>query len=687
MRFKGFIGPSYTLQSVDVDCQRSVNLYPEINEEGTGTEGEVVSLVSTPGLPLLCTLPTGPIRGNYTDSNGQLWAVGGNVLYQISSSWTYAAIGTLNTSTGPVSFSDNGSQVVVVDGSYGYYASISTSAPRNYFTVIQTDNGTNVGNGDFETGTTAGWTLVNSALSGTVPTATATAGVPFSVTSTGGTKANAASANLSFTASDVSPIAGNFSGLLSSSAASTVGDMLLSAAFNIDDEDQSSSLNIGFSYDVGSGKTPNMSGTSLNSFAVMIYDVTNAAWITPTGVYTMDTASGVGSAIVSFPTTENSTAYQLAIINVNSISGAYNIQFDSFDAGPISTAFAQITDPNFFGASQVTFMDGYFIFSRPGTDEFFLSPINSITPFNGLDIAAAEAAPENLQGLVAMQENVYLFSKRHFEIWYDSGNNDFPFTRVQGAVSQIGCAAAFSIATIQNTVYWLAQDNNGKTSVYCAQGLTPQRVSTYAIEKVLESLGDLSTARAWTYEQAGHPFYCLNLPGASTTWVFDASTNMWHERAHLAGGLYSRHLADCHAFAYNTNVVGDYSNGNIYSLDQTVFTDNGNAVVRERTTPHIAKDMNRIFHSALTLDIERGVGLTGSGQGTKPQAMLQWSNDGGHSWSNEHWVSIGAIGSYGMRAIWRRLGQSRSRVYRVRISDPVKVTLIGADLEIEEGAA
>ena len=119
MRFKGFIGPSYTLQSVDVDCQRSVNLYPEINEEGTGTEGEVVSLVSTPGLPLLCTLPTGPIRGNYTDSNGQLWAVGGNVLYQISSSWTYAAIGTLNTSTGPVSFSDNGSQVVVVDGSYG----------------------------------------------------------------------------------------------------------------------------------------------------------------------------------------------------------------------------------------------------------------------------------------------------------------------------------------------------------------------------------------------------------------------------------------------------------------------------------------------------------------------------------------------------------------------------------------
>src|SRR6185312_15958661 len=113
MRFPGFIGPSYTLQSVNVDSQRCVNLYPELNETGFGDEGEVASLVGTPGLKPLVTLPTGPIRGEYTDTQGQLWAVAGNVLYQISSIWTYTAIGTLNTDSGPVSFKDNGSRLVV----------------------------------------------------------------------------------------------------------------------------------------------------------------------------------------------------------------------------------------------------------------------------------------------------------------------------------------------------------------------------------------------------------------------------------------------------------------------------------------------------------------------------------------------------------------------------------------------
>jgi len=94
--------------------------------------------------------------------------------------------------------------------------------------------------------------------------------------------------------------------------------------------------------------------------------------------------------------------------------------------------------------------------------------------------------------------------------------------------------------------------------------------------------------------------------------------------------------------------------------------------------------------SAVTI-ISGGSGYTSAptvtfiGGTQDPQAMLDWSDDGGHTWSNEHWASIGVIGDYTARAIWRRLGRSRNRIYRVSITDAVKRVIMGADLEAEVG--
>jgi hypothetical protein len=65
--------------------------------------------------------------------------------------------------------------------------------------------------------------------------------------------------------------------------------------------------------------------------------------------------------------------------------------------------------------------------------------------------------------------------------------------------------------------------------------------------------------------------------------------------------------------------------------------------------------------------------------------MLRWSDDGGKTWSSEHWRDMGAIGEYARRVIWRRLGQSFNRVYEVVISDPVKRVIIDAWADVEAG--
>jgi hypothetical protein len=63
--------------------------------------------------------------------------------------------------------------------------------------------------------------------------------------------------------------------------------------------------------------------------------------------------------------------------------------------------------------------------------------------------------------------------------------------------------------------------------------------------------------------------------------------------------------------------------------------------------------------------------------------MLRWSDDGGHTWSNEHWRSMGLVGQWGRRVIWRRLGMTlklRDRVYEVSGTDPIKIAIMGAEL-------
>jgi len=353
-----------------------------------------------------------------------------------------------------------------------------------------------------------------------------------------------------------------------------------------------------------------------------------------------------------------------------------------------SSAFAQITDPDFYASDTVTFQDGYFIFTKKNSQQFFISDLNAIT-FDALDIATAEGSPDYLVGCMSANQSLYLFGTQSTEVFYNSGDAAFPFARIQGAVNGVGCSAVHSIARVQGAPYWIGGDETGSGIVYRMNGYQAQRISTPAIEGVIRgvSTANLALARAWTYQQGGHSFYCLNIPTQNSTWVFDASTSMWHERAYTDLWSLERHRADCHAVAYGLNVVGDYEDGKIYALDPSVYTDNGTPISRVRAAPHFSQGMNRIFHSKFQLDMETGVGIDGVGQGVAPTAVIRWSDDGGHAWSSERTADIGALGNHKARVMYRRLGSSRDRVYEIRITDPVKVVLIGAEIEVEGGVA
>ena len=358
---------------------------------------------------------------------------------------------------------------------------------------------------------------------------------------------------------------------------------------------------------------------------------------------------------------------------------------DAFVYTESTNTFTQVTDPNFAGAETVCYIDGYFAFNQPGTQIIWVTNLLDGLTIDPLAFGAAESSPDLVQAIIANNREVWVFGSGTTEVWYDAATTPFPLAPIQGAYNEIGCIAAFSIAKLDNSIFWLGADPRGYGIVYRNQGYTGKRVSTHAVEYAIQNYGDISDAIAYTYQQEGHAFYVLTFPSAGKTWVYDVATAAWHERAGWLNGNFTRHRSQCQMDFNSQTVVGDYQNGNLYALDLDVYADNGNTQKWLRSWRPIPENQNPMKRSAqhgLQLLCESGAGLN-VGQGSDPQAMLRWSDDGGHTWSNEHWTKMGRIGQYGFRAFWRRLGMTlklRDRVYEVSGTDPIKLVITGANL-------
>lgn len=344
-----------------------------------------------------------------------------------------------------------------------------------------------------------------------------------------------------------------------------------------------------------------------------------------------------------------------------------------------------ILDEAFYGADNVDFLNTYAVFNKPGTNVFYVSGANEIT-FDALDFATCESNFEPIVNFIINHGEILFFKKTVTEIWRPSGNADFPFARDTNASIEIGCAARDSIASMDNTVFWLGQNTEGGGIIYRMNGYTPVRVSTDAIESGIAKYSTTADAVAYSYQQEGHTFYVISFPTGRATWVYDVNTNLWHQRAYLnpASGTLNRHRSNTHIFFAGKNVVGDYENGSIYEFDLDYYLDGVDPMPAIRSSGHIfTPDYTWVLHNRIRVDVETGVG-TSTGPGSAPITLLQWSDDGGHTWSNQHAGDMGKIGAYKTRLRWDRMGRSRDRVYRLTITDPVKRVILGATINSKE---
>ncbi|MGO4518403.1 packaged DNA stabilization protein [Terriglobus sp. 2YAB30_2] len=339
------------------------------------------------------------------------------------------------------------------------------------------------------------------------------------------------------------------------------------------------------------------------------------------------------------------------------------------------------------GGSTVTFLDGYFLFTRPRSQVFVITQPYS-TDIDWTMFASAESSPDGLLVALADKELLWLFGTSSVEVWYDSGDATFPFQRTQGGVIQFGLAAARTPVRLANTIAWLGKNEQGQGIVYMANGLAPQRISTHAIEQDLATYSTIADATGYSYQQEGHEFYVLNFPSGNKTWAYDVSTQLWHERAYTGARSLERHRGEMHVEAFGKHILSDYATGKLYILDRFSLNDAGTRITRIRSTPFVSDELKNIFFSKFWLDMEVGLGADGVPIGTpEPQLMLRWSDDGGHKWSGEYWRGLGARGDTYKRVMWWRLGRTRQRVFEIKITDDVLVAINDAFIEMKGGVS
>lgn len=482
MQLKGFIGGSYTSRAIAFDQQRCVNLFPEIDESQLGKEAQIGFLVSTPGLSVVSSAGSsaGRAGGVYATSTGRLFFINGDKLEEKTSiTGASTSIGTLSTSTGPVCMTDNGLQLVVVDGTYGYTYGL-----------------------------------------------------------------------------------------------------------------------------------------------------------------------GVGGS------------------------------------------FAKITDADMPKASRCAYQDGYVIFNDVGSQKFYITALLNASDIGTLDFASAEGSPDRLVSIIDCHRELWLLGEQSTEIWVNTGNSVFPFERVNGSFIEHGCSAAQSVSKIDNTIFWLGGGDSGHGIVWRAEGFSPKRISTHAIENYISKYAtSISDAYAYCYSESGHQFYVLSIPGLSSSLCYDVATGLWHERSSIKdfGEITeedSRHRSNGYAYFSGKHVVNDYETNDIYEMSMDHNKDGASPIRWKRATPFISSGLKRVFFRRLQIDIQAGIGDQTTS--TAPIVLMRYTDDG-VSWSTPRDANSGKAGDYLHRCIWNSLGCSRSRCIEISGQSDSKVILMGAEIELEQG--
>lgn len=329
-------------------------------------------------------------------------------------------------------------------------------------------------------------------------------------------------------------------------------------------------------------------------------------------------------------------------------------------------ALTQITDPDFYPASSVDFIDQYMAISVAGGSTFQISALANASSWSALDLATAETRPDLLTRVWVDNRDLLLMGRETIEGWYNSGASPFPFERTQ-LFLEIGIAGRDCVAKIDNSVAFLANDG----TVRIIRGGTALVISTPEIASVIASWNTPGNAQAFAFTLRNHSFWVLRHTDGCVMW--DASVP-----AEYAWSVRKSYGSQTWRIAYTCGIwsqtlLGDAETGKIYTMSPDVHAEADQPLVRELVSSAMGPTGVPFTLNAIEIAFEPGVGIV-SGQGSDPETWMELSRNSGRTFGARMTRKLGRRGEYAKRVVWQSgYGQFRPEggVIRLGCSDPV----------------
>ena len=651
---------AYTARSIIANAQRCINLFPEKNSADAPVPA---THYTTPGLTATGFAASAPCRGEYLATNGNLYSVYGNssgsslyVSTPVTSGQgiaTTTLIGTFaSTGSNMVSMQDNGIVLLIVDNtSSGWCLDLTNSANFAQITDPNFVGATRIQFVDtyfiFNVPNTNRWYISISEADFSMFCGTTGAIISGSITGPGSTNYT----NGTFTNQTLSGGTGTGAVGTITVAGNIIADVTITSP--------------GINYAIGDTLTATLPGSGVSNGTI-----TGGTGYT-NGTYSGYILSGGSGSGASANITVSGNTVTAVVISTGGLG---------YVVGDVLSAAIP-------GGSSFV----YTVTAVTGTDFIYTVETIGGEAIDPQDFAAKTTYSDPISTLAVVNLFIWIIGTQTTEIWYNAGAADFTFGIFPGVFIEHGCAAPYSVAQQDLSVYWLSKDKQGQCIVVKGTNFAAHRISTFAIENELSKYSTVSDAIGLIYQQNGHVFYVLTFPTADKTWVFDEAAGLWHERNSIQTIINNAYVTDgnLHKVLYNSCAVcggliyvADYL-GNQYQLDINNYTENGVQIPRIRSFMHMVNGQNRVAYRKFIADMECGTDdptmtSDGTSPASPPTVSLRWSDDRGKTFGNKVEQSLGALGQYLTSLQWQRLGYARDRVFELSWSAPTKTALNAA---------
>ena len=320
-----------------------------------------------------------------------------------------------------------------------------------------------------------------------------------------------------------------------------------------------------------------------------------------------------------------------------------------------------------------TFIDGYILLAK-GSDVYNCT-LDEPTEWDGGQYLSAEMFPDPIVALARQNNQVVVFGETSIEFFYDAANiSGSPLNRNDSTTLQMGCAMPYAVFQTEKTFMFVGQSESGGRAVWQVDGFQPKKISDEYIERILDGETTPLDCRGFGVRTMGHLFYVINLTSLGRTLVYDMDEKLWHEWSSNNNGVHTSFACD---FLADTHIGAAYvlhnSNGCVYKVDPTKYTDDGVAILVDVTTNKYDMDTyNRKFM--------RAVRPVGDRYATGNALSIRWSDDDYQTWSNTKTVTLSDDFPN-----WSRLGSFRRRAFNLKHDLNYPLRLESLEVSFYEG--